>query len=305
MELRIVFMGTPHFAVPTLEKLLETGYNIVGVVTATDKWGGRGNKQLLESPVKQFAREKGLKILQPPSLKDPAFVEELKNLDANLQIVVAFRMLPEVVWAMPALGTFNLHGSLLPKYRGAAPINWAIIHGEKETGVTTFFIKKEIDTGDLLFQATVPIGPNDTAGNVHDRMMAVGADLVLKTVKAIEAGDYALQKQDDTVATAAPKIFHETCQINFNQPVQKVHDFIRGLSPYPTAWTMLNDLECKIYNGSPSFILPPEPPGTLVTDHKKWIKYACTDGYLVVNELQLQGKKRMNAVDFLNGLRMG
>lgn len=301
MALRIVFMGTPDFAVPSLRILLDNGYDIAAVVTATDKWGGRGGKQLLESPVKRFAVEHGLKVLQPTLLKSESFLEELKSLHADLQIVVAFRMLPEVVWKMPRLGTFNLHGSLLPKYRGAAPINWALIKGEKETGVTTFFIQQEIDTGDLLFQATLPIGENDTAGNIHDAMMELGAGLVLKTVKAIETGHYELKKQDDSLACPAPKIFHETCQINFHQPVRDVHNFVRGLSPYPTAWTTFNELEMKLFKTSVDDTSPAEAPGSWVSDHKKYFKFAAVDGYLVVHELQLQGKKRMSVTDFLNG----
>lgn len=301
MALRIVFMGTPDFAVPSLRILLDNGYDIAAVVTATDKWGGRGGKQLLESPVKRFAVEHGIKVLQPTLLKSESFLQELKSLHADLQIVVAFRMLPEVVWKMPQLGTFNLHGSLLPKYRGAAPINWALIKGEKETGVTTFFIQQEIDTGDLLFQATLPIGENDTAGDIHDAMMELGAGLVLKTVKAIETGHYELKKQDDSLACPAPKIFHETCQINFQQSVRDVHNFVRGLSPYPTAWTTFNDLEMKLFKTSIENTPPTEAPGSWVSDRKKTFKFAAVDGYLVVHELQLQGKKRMSVTDFLNG----
>lgn len=301
MALRIVFMGTPDFAVPSLRILLENGYEIAAVVTATDKLGGRGNKQLLESPVKRFAIEHNIPVLQPTLLKSESFLSELRQLHADLQVVVAFRMLPEVVWRMPRLGTFNLHGSLLPKYRGAAPINWAIINGEKETGVTTFFIQQEIDTGDLLFQASLPIGENDTAGEIHDKMMELGADLVLTTVQAIESGHYELKKQNDALACPAPKIFHETCEINFNQPVGQVHNFVRGLSPYPTAWTMFNGLEMKLFRTSIDYNTPLEAPGTWVSDRKKTFKFAAQNGYLMVHELQIQGKKRMPVADFLNG----
>lgn len=301
MDLRIVFMGTPGFAVPSLNILLENGYKVVGVITSTDKLGGRGKKKVIESEVKQFAISKGLKILQPSNLKSPAFIEELRSLKANLQIVVAFRMLPEVVWAMPKLGTFNLHGSLLPKYRGAAPINWAVINGDKETGVTTFFLKKEIDTGDLIFQERMPIGPNETAGEVHDQMMILGAKTVLKTVKAIEKQAVNPQQQDDTQATKAPKIFHETCEIDFNQNSQAVHNFIRGMSPYPAAWTILDDKKLKITRAKFHLADHQLTPGTFQTDNKNYIHIATSDGFIEVELLQLQGRKRMDTVAFLNG----
>lgn len=301
MSLRIVFMGTPDFAVPSLDILVREGYNVVGVVTATDKYGGRGKKQLLESPVKQYAVSKGIPVLQPKNLKSPEFQQELRALNANLQIVVAFRMLPEAIWDMPELGTFNLHGSLLPKYRGAAPINWAVINGDQETGVTTFFIRHKIDTGDVLLQEKMPIGPNETAGAVHDRMMELGAATVLKTVQAIEADNYTLRKQDDTQATKAPKIFRETCEIDFSQPVEKVHDFVRGLSPYPAAWTTLDGKQLKILRAHYETADPNESPGTFKSDNKNWIKVAAQGGWLILEELQLQGRKRMKTSDFLNG----
>ena len=213
--MRIIFMGSPDFAVPSLDILIENGYEVVGVITATDKKGGRGNKKVIESAVKKYALEKGLRLLQPKNLKNVDFVEELRTLKADLQVVVAFRMLPEVVWNMPTIGTFNLHGSLLPKYRGAAPIHWAVINGETETGVTSFFIKHEIDTGDMLLQSKLPIGPSETTGDVHDRMMQLGAEVVLKSVQTIEKGDYQLREQDHNLASKAPKIFRETCEINF------------------------------------------------------------------------------------------
>ncbi len=294
-------MGTPDFAVPSLRILVQNGYKVAGVVTATDKYGGRGKKQLLESPVKKYAVEQGIPVLQPKNLKSPEFQEDLRALNANLQVVVAFRMLPETVWDMPEYGTFNLHGSLLPRYRGAAPINWAVINGDTETGVTTFFIRHEIDTGDVLLQEKMPIGPNETAGEVHDRMMMLGAETVLKTVQAIESGNYHLQKQDDAQATKAPKLFRETCEIDFVQPVEKVHNFVRGLSPYPAAWTTLEDKQLKILRAHYKKADVEATPGTFRSDNKSWIKIAALDGWLVIEELQLQGRKRMKANDFLNG----
>jgi methionyl-tRNA formyltransferase len=294
-------MGTPDFAVPSLRILVQNGYKVAGVVTATDKYGGRGKKQLLESPVKKYAVEQGIPVLQPKNLKSPEFQEDLRALNANLQVVVAFRMLPETVWDMPEYGTFNLHGSLLPRYRGAAPINWAVINGDTETGVTTFFIRHEIDTGDVLLQEKMPIGPNETAGEVHDRMMMLGAETVLKTVQAIESGNYHLQKQDDAQATKAPKLFRETCEIDFDQPVEKVHNFVRGLSPYPAAWTTLEGKQLKILRAHYKKADVEATPGTFRSDNKSWIKIAALDGWLVIEELQLQGRKRMKANDFLNG----
>ncbi len=294
-------MGTPDFAVPSLDILVKNGYEIVGVITATDKLGGRGKNKLIESPIKKYAVENDLPVLQPKNLKASEFTTALGALGANLQVVVAFRMLPEVVWNMPQYGTFNLHGSLLPKYRGAAPINWAVINGEKETGVTSFFLQHEIDTGDMLFQESVPIEENDTAGDVHDKMMLLGAKVVLKTVKAIEAGNVQPQKQDDTQATKAPKIFHETCEIDFNQPTQKVHDFIRGMSPYPGAWTTLDDKVFKIFKSSKELKNHDHTPGTFLSDDKKELKIATKDGFVKVHLLQMQGRKRMDTVAFLNG----
>lgn len=303
MKPRIVFMGTPEFAVPSLRILLDGGYDVAGVVTATDKWGGRGKQQLLESAVKRFAVERGLPVLQPEKLKSPDFLEQLAALQGNLQVIVAFRMLPEAVWRMPALGAFNLHGSLLPRYRGAAPINWAVINGESETGVTTFFLNAEIDTGDVLFQERMPIGPDETAGEVHDRMMELGARVVLKTVQAIESQSYNLQRQDDALASKAPKLFHETCQIDFTQSAGAVHNFIRGLSPYPGAWTLLDGLELKILRSKPGFGAPPLAPGLFFSDHKSRLRCATPDGWVDVLELQLQGRRRMPVEEFLKGYR--
>ena len=299
--MKIVFMGTPDFAVPSLRILVENGHEVVGVVTATDKWGGRGKKTLLESPVKRYAIEQGIPVLQPEKFKKGTFIEDLRALGADLQIVVAFRMLPEVVWDMPPLGTYNLHGSLLPKYRGAAPINWAIINGEMETGVTTFKITHEIDTGDLLFQEKIPIGENETAGELHDRMMFVGAELVLKTVQEIEKGEVVLKHQDESQACPAPKIYRETCEIDFNQPTQKVHDFIRGLSPYPGAWTQLNGKQLKVLRAEKEITDHDYEVGTWHSDKKRYLKVATQDGFVRLLELQLQGKKRMDVRSFLNG----
>lgn len=304
MDLRIVFMGTPDFAVPSLRILVEHGYQVVGVITATDKRGGRGKKQLLQSPVKKFALAHDIPVLQPRNLKAPEFIAELEALRANLQVVVAFRMLPEVVWAMPEYGTFNLHGSLLPKYRGAAPINWAVINGETETGVTSFFLQHEIDTGDMIFQEKMPIYENDTAGDVHDRMMHLAAATVLKTVQAIAQGDVPTQKQDDTQATKAPKIFRETCEINFDQPARQVHNFIRGLSPYPAAWTTLDGKQLKILKTTLTEEKTDLPPGTLMSDDKTFLRVACQDKLIELQSVQLQGRKRMEVSDFLNGFQL-
>lgn len=301
MSLRIVFMGTPEFAVPSLRILVENGYEVAGVVTATDKLGGRGKKQLLQPAVKKYALGRGIPVLQPEKLKDPGFLDELKSLKASLFVVVAFRMLPEAVWAMPEYGTINLHGSLLPKYRGAAPINWAIINGERETGATTFFIRKEIDTGDILFQEKMAIGEHETAGEIHDRMMELGAKVVLKTVRAIEQGNFELKKHDDNQASPAPKIFHEDCEIDFNQPGRKVYNFIRGLSPYPAAWTTLDGKQFKILRATMEVAPHELKPGAFLSDNREWLKIATADGYIRVLELQLEGRRRMEVQDFLNG----
>lgn len=293
-------MGTPEFAVPSLDKLIETGYRVVGVITATDKMGGRGGKKLLESPVKKAAVRLGIPVLQPKNLKESDFQEALRALGADLQIVVAFRMLPAAVWQMPRLGTFNLHGSLLPRYRGAAPINWAVINGDRETGATTFFIRQEIDTGDVLLQHRMPIGENETAGDVHDRMMVEGAELVVDTVRLIESGDYTLRKQDDAQATPAPKIHRETCRIDWHRPVGEVHNFVRGLSPWPAAWTTLDGNQLKIIRSRAETRSQTLPPGTVIVEDNE-LKVACTGGNLIVEEVQLAGRKRMSTGDFLRG----
>lgn len=301
-ELRIIFMGTPEFAVPSLEMLTENKFNVVAVVTAPDKPQGRGQK-VIASPVKECAMKHHIPVLQPANLKSPDFVEQLKSYHANLQIVVAFRMLPEVVWSMPALGTFNLHASLLPQYRGAAPINWAIINGEKETGVTTFFLKHEIDTGSIIFQEKEPIYETDNAGTLYERLMKKGAQLVLKTVKAIEAGDFPSVAQPDSIQIKhAPKIFKETCEIRWDQPTKKIVDFVRGLSPYPAAWTLINGRTFKVFTASPaSMIHNTLTPGELNTDNKNFLHVRTSDGWISIDELQPEGKKRMKIDEFFRG----
>lgn len=300
-------MGTPEFAVPSLEILIKNHYNVVGVVTVPDKPAGRG-QQLQESAVKKFAIENGIKVLQPLKLKDPEFIKELKSLNADLQIVVAFRMLPEEVWNMPRLGTYNLHGSLLPKYRGAAPINWAIINGETESGVTTFKLKHEIDTGSILYQEKVNITEQTTAGNLHDELMKVGANLILKTVKAIKSGTVDLKVQDDTKAIHAPKIFKDTCKINWSKTPKEIYNLIRGLSPYPAAFTEFKDdkgnvMALKIFSSLKEESQHAHAFGSLITDNKTHLKIACNGGYISVKELQLQGKKKMNIEEFLRGYK--
>jgi len=299
--MRIVFFGTPDFAVASLKRLLAEHATIVAVVTSPDKPAGRG-LQLQESAVKQYAQSVGLRVLQPTKLKDEQFIATLQSLEADLFIVIAFRMLPESVWTMPPLGTFNLHASLLPAYRGAAPINWAIINGETETGVTTFFLKHEIDTGDILFQEKVAITPSMNAGNLHDLLMEKGADLVAKSVSAISAGNYQMQLQSGTVKHA-PKIFKAHCLINWNQSTQAVFNLIRGMSPYPTAHTFLHEKQLKIMESEMEISSGIEAPGTVVTDEKTYLKFATTDGYIKVLTLQLEGKKRMATKDFLAGYK--
>ena len=302
--MKIVFMGTPDFAVASLDALKNAGFDIVGVVTAADKPAGRGQK-LSESAVKKYAVEHGLKVLQPVKLKDPEFISELKALNADLQVVVAFRMLPEVVWNMPPKGTINLHGSLLPQYRGAAPINHAIINGEKESGVTTFFLKQEIDTGDVIFSESTPITENDTAGTLHDKLMNIGAGLIVKTVKAIEEGNYKEVPQPmDTELKFAPKIFKDFCQINWMQDNAVVFNHIRGLSPYPTAFTYLNEKTLKVFSIEKEEVSPTIEAGSFETDGKTFLKFATNNGYIKLLELQLEGKKRMQVDEFLRGVRL-
>lgn len=308
-ELRIVFMGTPDFAVESLRALVGNGYNVVGVITAPDKPAGRGYK--LQPPaVKAYALSAGLPVLQPENLKNEVFLGELRRLKADIQVVVAFRMLPEVVWSMPPRGTFNLHASLLPQYRGAAPINWAIINGEKETGVTTFFLKHEIDTGEIIFQEKVAIGENDDAGTLHDSLMTLGARLVVKTIDAVIGGTARPLPQSEFTEgkkelKPAPKIHKETCRINWERPVEEIRNFIRGLSPYPAAWT-----EFEVGGEMMNFRIfatkaIPEAhrlqPGEVVTDNKATLRVAAQDGFIEILEIQLSGKKRMKTGDFLNG----
>ena len=311
-DLRIVYMGTPEFAVESLRCLVEGGYNVVGVITMPDKPAGRGHK-LLYSPVKQYALEHGLPLLQPEKLKDEAFLEQLRAWKADLQIVVAFRMLPQVVWAMPRLGTFNLHASLLPQYRGAAPINWAVINGEVETGITTFFLKQEIDTGEVIQQVRVPIADTDDVGAVHDRLMMLGGKLVTETVDAILNNTVRTIPQEQMLVTgelhAAPKIFKETCRIDWNRPVKQVYDFIRGLSPHPTAWTELHQegqepVVLKIYESEKLFLAHEFPVGTVQTDGKTYLRVAVPDGFIGLRSLQLPGKKRLRVDELLRGFRL-
>lgn len=302
--MRIVFMGTPDFAVASLDALLLAGENIVAVVTAPDKPAGRGQK-LQSSAVKLYALSRDIPVLQPVKLKDPEFLTQLTSYQADLQVVVAFRMLPEIVWNMPPKGTINLHGSLLPQYRGAAPINHAIINGEAESGVSTFFLTHDIDTGNVLFSKKVAISSEDTAGDLHDQLMFTGAALLVETVKAIEENIFTEteQPQNDQSLKQAPKIFKEDCQIDWNQPIQKVNNLIRGLSPYPTAFTSLHDKVLKVFKATPEITEVKEAPGTLVSDEKTYLKFACQDGYIHVLDLQLQGKKKMNTIEFLRGYR--
>lgn len=311
-DLRIVFMGTPEFAVESLRCLVEGGYNVAGVITMPDKPAGRGHK-LLASPVKQYALEHGLPLLQPEKLKAPGFVEALRAWRADLQVVVAFRMLPEVVWAMPRLGTFNLHASLLPQYRGAAPINWAVINGETETGLTTFFLRHEIDTGEIIRQVRIPIAATDNAGTVHDRLMGLGGRLVTETVDDIlEGRAHPVPQEEVPVAEElrpAPKIFKDTCRICWDRPVKQVHDLVRGLSPRPAAWTELHtpDGQAVVVKVFETEMLPqprPYAPGTLLTDGKTYLHVAAADGLLSIRSLQLPGKKRLGTGELLRGFRV-
>lgn len=314
-DLRIVFMGTPDFAVASLDALVKGNFNIVGVITAADKPAGRGMK-LSGSAVKNYAVENGLHILQPEKLKNPAFTEELRNLGADLQVVVAFRMLPETVWNMPQLGTINLHGSLLPQYRGAAPINWAIINGEKETGVTTFKLQHDIDTGNILLQERIPIGDDETASELHDRMKVIGASLIVKTVKGLAEGELHEVPQERLISGLAqttepasenealrhaPKIYTETCKIDWSKNADDIYNLIRGLSAYPGAFTYLNGKLTKIFRAQKEKHTASGSPGHYQTDKKSFLRFACNDGYISVKEIQLEGKKKMNIDEFLRG----
>lgn len=312
-ELRIVYMGTPNFAVESLRALVEGGYNVVGVITMPDKPVGRHGSVLQASPVKEYALSQNLPVLQPEKLKDEAFLDELRALKADLQIVVAFRMLPEVVWDMPRFGTFNLHASLLPQYRGAAPINWAVINGDTETGVTTFFLTHEIDTGKIIRQKHLPIADTDNVGTVHDALMAIGAGLVTETVDLLLAGKVDAIPQEEFIKDVielrpAPKIFKDTCRIDWNLPSKRIYDFIRGLSPYPAAWTELvasdgSRQALKVYQAEKRPASHNQAIGVILTDAKSYIDIAVEDGYIRLLDLQLAGKKRMGVKDFLNGNR--
>lgn len=311
-DLRIVFMGTPDFAVESLRALVENDYNVVGVITMPDKPAGRGHK-IQCSAVKKYALEKDLPLFQPEKLKDEAFLADLRSLKADLQVVVAFRMLPEVVWNMPRLGTFNLHASLLPQYRGAAPINWAIINGDKETGATTFFLTHEIDTGKIIMQEKIKISDDDNAGTVHDRLMVMGAQLVCKTIDMLLAGkvdaiDQSQFVQDESKLKAAPKIFKDTCRVDWDKTVGEIHNFIRGLSPYPSAWTELyvegkEPQMVKIYATVIGSSQQKDTPGTIVTDNKTYLSVACLDGMVDIQEIQFAGKKAMKIEDLLRGYK--
>lgn len=298
--MRIIFMGTPEFAVHSLDILYNAGYDIVAVITSPDRYGGRGRKTLIESAVKKYSVSRELYIMQPTNLKNPEFTEELRSLKADIQIVVAFRMLPVVVWDMPPLGTYNLHGSLLPKYRGAAPINWAIIKGEKVTGVTSFRLKHEIDTGSILMQREIPIYPDDNAGSLHDRMKYVAADVVLESVRLIESGEFELKEQDDTSVTHAPKLNAANTEINFDQTAENVLNFIRGLEPYPSAWMYLGNKKMKVRKASLSeYLIEDDYP--IISDNKNYLHVKCKDSYIDLIEIQYEGKKNMTVKEFLNG----
>jgi methionyl-tRNA formyltransferase len=299
--MRIIFMGSPEFAVPSLDILVKNGYHIVAVITSSDSYGGRGGKQLIESAVKKYALLHHIPVLQPKNLKSPAFLEELAAFKANLQIVVAFRMLPEVVWNMPPQGTYNLHGSLLPKYRGAAPINRAVMNGETETGVTSFKLQHKIDTGDMMFQEKTPIHADEDAGSVHDRLMHLGAEVVLKTVQAVEKGKITLKPQSDEEATEAPKIFHDDCQLDFSKSTREVHNKIRGLSPYPGAWCKIDGKEFKILQAEMVVNQDDIPYGSIKCNHRSQLHIKCSDGYISVLKVKPEGKKAMLITEYLNG----
>jgi methionyl-tRNA formyltransferase len=308
-QLRIVFMGTPEFAVASLDALVKAGCNIVGVVTAPDRPAGRG-MLLQQSDVKKYAVAHQLHVLQPEKLRNPEFLEQLRTLQADIQVVVAFRMLPEMVWNMPPMGTLNVHGSLLPQYRGAAPINWAIINGERQTGVTTFKLQQEIDTGDILLQQTMPIGEEENVGEVHDRMKELGAALLLKTIHGLAQNSIQEKPQqgftNEQVKTDfkhAPKIFTDTCKIDFSKTVDEVHDLVRGLAPYPAAFTFLNGKKLKIFKSAKTHEAITETAGTVKSDGKTYLQFACSNGWVSVLDLQLEGKKRMPVTDFLRGYR--
>jgi methionyl-tRNA formyltransferase len=300
--MRIVFMGTPEFAVPSLKTLVENQKNVVAVVTATDKYGGRGGKQLIESDVKKYALSVGIPVLQPKNLKAEEFVEELRSYKADLQIVVAFRMLPEVVWNMPKHGTYNLHGSLLPKYRGAAPINWAVINGDEETGVTSFKLKHAIDTGDLLFQEKLKIGPEETTGELYERLKVLGAKVVLKTVNAVISDKVELIPQDNSQLSKAPKIHREDCEIDWENYAETVRNFVRGMNPYPGAWFHFFGSIMKVFKTENILAVHNVPTGLINSDNKTFLHVSVADGWVSLVDVQMQGKKRMDIKSLLNGI---
>jgi len=302
--MRVIFMGTPEFAVPSLKILVESGINVVAVVTATDKHGGRGGKRLIESAIKKYALAEELPILQPANLKASSFISKLSSYKADIQIVVAFRMLPEIVWNMPSEGTYNLHGSLLPQYRGAAPIHWAVVNGEKETGVTSFKLKHEIDTGDLLFQEKLSIGNEETTGEVYARLMELGASVVLKTVRAISEGNVELKPQDNSKVSKAPKINREIAEVNWDQTCEELRNFVRGMNPFPGAWFRLGEANVKLHRCSNRIASHNIAPGHFISDNKNYLHVTTKDGFSVLEELQLQGKKRMDIKSLLNGTDM-
>jgi len=301
-SLRIVFMGTPEFSVPVLDTLHNSHHEVVAVISSVDKLGGRGKKQLLESAVKKYAVSKNIPVLQPKNLKAESFNQALKAYNADIQVVVAFRMLPVSVWDMPPLGTINLHASLLPEFRGAAPINWAVITGAKVSGLTSFKLKHEIDTGNVIDQIKIRIGENDSAGILHDQMMEISGPFMLKTIDSIASGNAKYLEQDNSKVSKAPKIFRETCEIDFQKPLEKVHNQIRGLSPYPAGWAKLNTGETlKFISARKTEENTRKPAGTIVTDNKHFMKIACDDGLIEIIEIQLAGKKRMKVSELLNG----
>lgn len=307
-KLNVVFMGTPDFAVASLDRIVESGYNVVGVITAPDRPAGRG-KKLRMSAVKEYALKHNLHVIQPINLKDENFINELKSLKPDLQVVVAFRMLPSVVWKIPTKGTFNLHGSLLPQYRGAAPINWAIINGETKTGVTTFFIDEKIDTGEIISKREEEIKPNDNAGRLHDKLMHIGAELVVDTIKQIENDEVSttIQSSDEKLKSA-PKIHKETCKIDWTDTIDNIYNHIRGLSPYPASWTHLispeeEEVFCKVYSASKKIESHTHKIGTIISNNTDEVKIAVVGGYILINEIQISGKRKMPISEFLNGFK--
>ena len=298
----ILFMGTPEFAVPVLKSLHQSHHTIQAVVTVPDQWGGRNKSKRLESAVKKYALEHKLELLQPAKLNQSSFLHRIRELNPDVIVVVAFRKLPKLLWSIPRLGTINLHASLLPAYRGSAPINHAVIQGEKVTGMTTFLIDDRIDTGNILLQREISIADDDTAGDLYERMMKLSGDLMLRTLKGMEENNLTPRSQDDSLASPAPKVFFDQNQLDFNQSAQTLYNFIRGMSPYPASWTRYRDKILKIYFAEPVRLPHDVKPGTIKTDYKTYFRIYCKDGYLKIKDLQMEGKRRMNIKDFLNGL---